>query len=152
MLSLIYKFIRRYKKFGLRAAVGDTLWYMKTHLLINPKKSLKRRMLFSTSCDIMIQLPPTTQIPHPVGIVIGKEVEIGDDVRIYQNVTLGANYGDEQPTIGHDVAIGTGAAVLGDVHVGDGAVIGANSVVLEDVPKNTTVAGAPAVKINNLTS
>lgn len=73
---------------------------------------------------------------------------IGDNTQIWQNVTLGAgksdNYEDAFPTIGSNVKIYTGAVVIGNITVGDGAVVGANAVVTRDVPPNAVVAGVPA--------
>ena len=71
-----------------------------------------------------------------MGVVIGETAEIGDDVLIYQGVTLGGSGkpGKRHPTIGNNVVIGAGAQVLGPIHIGDGARIGANAVVIADVP------------------
>jgi len=93
------------------------------------------------------RLPRSTIITHATGIVIGGGVELGDDVIIFQNTTLGGkgwDYETKFPSIGDNVIIYSGAAVLGDVNVGDNAVIAANAVVLDDVPPGTVVAGAPA--------
>ena len=85
-------------------------------------------------------------IDHGMGVVIGETTEIGDDVLIYQNVTLGGT-GDERgkrhPTIGNNVVIGTGAKVLGGITIGNNARIGAGSVVVHPVPENSTVVGIP---------
>lgn len=93
-------------------------------------------------------------IDHGLGVVIGETTEIGDYVTIYQGVTLGGimpsiesdlqRNQKRHPTIGNNVIIGSGAQVLGSIHVGDNARIGANSVVSKDVPENVTVAGVPA--------
>lgn len=82
--------------------------------------------------------------------VIGETAEIGDNVTIYQNVTLGGTNpsdgvpGKRHPTVADDVVIGSGAQVLGPIHVGKGAKIGANSVVTRDVPDGATMVGIPA--------
>ena len=82
--------------------------------------------------------------------MIGESAEIGDDVTIYQHVTLGGTNpttgigGKRHPTIGNNVVIGSGAQVLGPIQVGDGAKIGANSVVTRDVGPGQTVVGIPA--------
>lgn len=106
------------------------------------------RLMFS--CVISKKLPRSVSMPHPVGVVIGSDSPIGNNCTIMQNVTIGVrNIKDNQsPTIGDDVLIGAGAAVLGDIKVGDGAKITANSVVLSDVPAETTVAGIPAKTVN----
>lgn len=86
-------------------------------------------------------------IDHGMGIVIGETSVIGDDVMLYQNVTLGGTgkqRGKRHPTIGDNVVIGVGAKVLGAVTVGEGAKIGAGAVVLRDVPPHTTAVGVPA--------
>jgi serine O-acetyltransferase len=85
-------------------------------------------------------------IDHGMGVVIGETCEIGDDVVIYQGVTLGGTgkeKGKRHPTIGNHVVIGSGAKVLGSFKVGDNSRIGANAVVLQEVPENSTVVGNP---------
>ncbi len=86
-------------------------------------------------------------IDHGMGVVIGETAEIGDDVYIYHQVTLGGtstSQGKRHPTIGNNVIIGAGAKVLGAINVGEGARIGANAVVVAPVPAGTTVVGIPA--------
>ena len=86
-------------------------------------------------------------IDHGMGVVIGETAEVGDDVIIYQGVTLGGTHlapVKRHPTIQNRVVIGAGAKVLGNILIGEGSRIGANSVVVRDVPANTTVAGIPA--------
>ncbi|KJS87162.1 MAG: serine acetyltransferase [Peptococcaceae bacterium BICA1-8] len=85
-------------------------------------------------------------IDHGAGVVIGETAEIGDNVTIYQGVTLGGTgkeKGKRHPTIGNNVVISTGAKVLGSFKVGDNVRIGAGSVVLREVPENCTVVGVP---------
>ena len=85
-------------------------------------------------------------IDHGAGVVIGETAEVGDDVTIYQGVTLGGTgfaRGKRHPTIGHEVMIGSGAKLLGPIEVGARSKIGANSVVIHDVPENSTVVGNP---------
>lgn len=90
-------------------------------------------------------------IDHGMGVVIGETAEIGNNVTIFHNVTLGGIGGDKNkkrhPTVEDDVLIGAGATVLGDIKIGKGAKIGANAVVLKDVEPYTTVVGIPAKKI-----
>lgn len=86
-------------------------------------------------------------IDHGMGVVIGETAEIGDNVTLYQQVTLGGVSLDARkrhPTIGDDVVIGAGAAVLGPFTIGKGARVGANAVVLKEVEPGTTVVGVPA--------
>jgi len=86
-------------------------------------------------------------IDHGMGVVIGETCEIGDDVTIYQGVTLGGTgkeKGKRHPTIGNNVIIATGAKVLGSFKIGDNSKIGAGAVVLQEVPPNSTVVGIKA--------
>jgi serine O-acetyltransferase len=85
-------------------------------------------------------------IDHGMGVVIGETADIGDDVTLYQGVTLGGTgfaTGKRHPTVQDNVTIGSGAKLLGPITVGHGAKIGANSVVIHDVPPNATVVGNP---------
>ena len=86
-------------------------------------------------------------IDHGMGVVIGETAEIGDDVTLYQGVSLGGvslDPGKRHPTLGNGVVVGAGAAVLGPFKVGDGARIGSNAVVVKAVPPGVTVVGIPA--------
>jgi serine O-acetyltransferase len=85
-------------------------------------------------------------IDHGAGVVIGETAEVGDDVTMYQGVTLGGTgfaRGKRHPTVGSEVMIGSGAKLLGPIEVGARSKIGANSVVIHDVPENATVVGNP---------
>ncbi len=85
-------------------------------------------------------------IDHGMGVVIGETAVIGDNVLLYQGVTLGGTgltKGKRHPTVGDNVVIGGGAKVLGNITVGDNSYIGANAVVIRDVPPNSTVVGVP---------
>ncbi len=85
-------------------------------------------------------------IDHGMGVVIGETAEIGDDVLLYQGVTLGGTgkeKGKRHPTLGNNVVVGAGAKILGAISVGDNAKIGAGSVVVKPVPSGTTVVGVP---------
>ncbi|GEM86792.1 serine O-acetyltransferase [Meiothermus granaticius] len=86
-------------------------------------------------------------IDHGMGVVIGETAEVGNDVLIFHGVALGGTgfgRGKRHPTVGNNVLIGTGAKILGPITIGDGARIGANSVVLENIPPDSTAVGAPA--------
>ncbi|MDP4090110.1 MAG: serine O-acetyltransferase EpsC [Bacillota bacterium] len=86
-------------------------------------------------------------IDHGMGVVIGETAEVGENVTIYHGVTLGGtgkDKGKRHPTVGDNVIIGAGAKVLGPVYIGNEAKIGANTVVLTDVPSKATAVGAPA--------
>jgi len=85
-------------------------------------------------------------IDHGMGVVIGETTEIGDDVLIYQGVTLGGTSSSQEkrhPTLGNGVVVGAGAKVLGNINIGDYAKIGAGSVVVNEVPEHATVVGIP---------
>ncbi len=85
-------------------------------------------------------------IDHGMGVVIGETTEIGDDVLLYQNVTLGGTgkeKGKRHPTLGNHVVVGTGAKILGNIRVGDHVKVGAGSVVIHPVPDHSTVVGVP---------
>lgn len=89
-------------------------------------------------------------LDHATGIVIGETAVVGDNVSIMQSVTLGGTgkeSGDRHPKVGNGVLISAGAKILGNIRIGDNAKVAAGSVVLNDVPPHTTVAGVPAVEI-----
>ena len=89
-------------------------------------------------------------IDHGSGVVIGETCEIGDDCTIYQGVTLGGTgkeKGKRHPTLGDNVLVATGAKVLGSITIGENSKVGAGSVVLKDVPPNSTVVGIPGVVV-----
>ena len=100
-------------------------------------------------------------IDHGMGVVVGETSEIGDNVTIYHNVTLGGSspsidserqrHEKRHPTIGNDVVIGSGAQIIGPIKVGNNSRIAANAVVVKDVPENATMVGIPAraVKLEN---
>ena len=115
-------------------------------------KLLARMISYLTRIITGIEIHPAAQIgrrffiDHGEGVVIGETAEIGDDVLIYQQVTLGGtgnDHGKRHPTIGNHVIIGAGAKVLGDIIIADHVRIGAGSVVIEDVPSHSTVVGVP---------
>ena len=123
-------------------------------------KFISRLMMHLARILTGIEIHPAAKIgsnffmDHGLGIVIGETAEIGENVTIYQAVTLGGimpsvethlqRNQKRHPTIGNNVIIGSGAQILGPINVGDNARIGANSVVSKDVPSDVTVAGVPA--------
>ncbi len=113
---------------------------------------LPRMLAMITRAVTGIEIHPAAQIgrglfiDHGTGVVIGETADIGDNVTLYQGVTLGGTgfaTGKRHPTVQDNVTIGSGAKLLGPITVGHGAKIGANSVVITDVPPNSTVVGNP---------
>lgn len=135
---------------GLKAS----LRHKKAHrLYLEGKYFLARKYADKTRLKTGIEIHPGAKIgkgfviDHGMGVVIGETTEIGNNVLIYQGVTLGGTgkeTGKRHPTIGNNVVIGCGAKVLGPVNIGDNAKIAANAVVLTDVPPDSTAVGAPA--------
>ncbi len=129
----LHRVAHRLWRWGLRlpARMLAHLGRMLTGIEIHPAARIGRRLV----------------IDHGDGIVIGETAEIGDDVLMYHQVTLGGTSlvgGKRHPTIGNNVILGAGAKVLGPITIGDGARIGANAVVLSDVAPGQTVVGIPA--------
>jgi len=92
-------------------------------------------------------------IDHGMGVVIGETAEIGDDVLLYQGVTLGGTgkvTGKRHPTLGNGVVVGAGAKILGNIRIGDYSKVGAGSVVVHPVPDQSTVVGIPGRVVSNL--
>jgi serine O-acetyltransferase len=113
---------------------------------------LPRFIAYMTTAVTGVEIHPAARIgrglfiDHGVGVVIGETAEVGYDVTIYQGVTLGGTgfaRGKRHPTVGNEVMIGAGSALLGPIVIGDRSKIGANSVVIHDVPPNSTVVGNP---------
>ncbi len=129
------------------------LHYRTAHKLYNKKHYFLARWLSQrTAHKTGIEIHPGAQIgkglfiDHGHGVVIGETTIIGDNVTLYQGVTLGGNgkeHGKRHPTIGNNVMISAGARVLGSFTVGDNSKIGSGSVVLSEVPPNSTVVGVP---------
>ena len=104
---------------------------------------LRRLFTAYLNCDLGMALPESVFLPHPFGIVVSSGVELGEDVVIGQQVTIGNRGGVmAAPKIGNRVYIGAGAKILGPVTLGDDAIVGANAVVTKDVPAGATVVGA----------
>ncbi|MGB7589444.1 MAG: serine O-acetyltransferase EpsC [Solirubrobacterales bacterium] len=104
------------------------------------------RMVTAVEIHPSAKIGPEFFIDHGSGVVIGETAEIGRRVTLYQGVTLGGTglqRGKRHPTLGDNVTVGSGAKLLGPISVGDGAKIGANTVVIEDVPPASTVVGNP---------
>ena len=124
-----------------------------SHRLYRGRFMLLARIVSQASRALTgIEIHPGAQIgrrffiDHGMGVVIGETTEIGDDVILYQGVTLGGTgkeRGKRHPTIGNNVVIGTGAKILGNITIGHNTKVGAGSVVIRSVPDNSTVVGVP---------
>ena len=146
--------------FLLYAGVHATIYYRLAHWLhLHRCRFLARCISQWARFWTNIEIPPGAAIgrrlviDHGAGIVIGETTEIGDDVLLYQGVTLGGtgkDVGKRHPTLGSNVMVGSGARVLGPITINDNARIAAGAVVLQDVPANATAVGVPAqiVRIN----
>lgn len=143
---------------GLHALIAYRLAHRlyKWHIPVIP-----RMISYLTRIITGIEIHPAAKIgrkffiDHGEGVVIGETTVIGDNVLIYQQVTLGGTgkeHGKRHPTLGNNVIVGAGAKVLGNITLGDNVRVGAGSVVIEDVPANSTVVGIPGrvvVRDNN---
>ena len=134
---------------GLHALISHRIahFFYKLHLFF-PARLISQVSRHLTGIEIHpgAQIGRGFFIDHGMGVVIGETAIIGDNVLLYQGVTLGGTgleKGKRHPTIGNNVVIGTGAKVLGNITVGDNSYIGANAVVIKDVPPNSTVVGVP---------
>ncbi|ELZ36069.1 serine acetyltransferase [Halorubrum saccharovorum DSM 1137] len=147
-MELLRRFLVRLRSDGLLMTVHLSIKFLTGINIINFYNAIIfREHTIATSCDISTCLPRSTELPHPVGIVVGHDVEIGSNVRIRQSVTIGRSEPDPDagyPTIADDVSIGAGTVILGDIDLGEGCTTGANSVVVDDVPPHSTVVGVPA--------
>ena len=131
--------------------ISNIFWKLKIKLLARFLSHIAR---FLTGIEIhpAVKIGKNFFIDHGMGIVIGETTVIGDNVSIYQGVTLGGTKWEKKkrhPTISDNVIIGAGAKVLGPITVGKSSKIGANSVVTKNVPANTVVVGIPARVVDN---
>ncbi|HUB99558.1 MAG TPA: serine O-acetyltransferase [Solirubrobacterales bacterium] len=135
------------------AGVQALLAHRAAHALAEARVPLAPRTIaYLTRAVTGVEIHPAAEIgreffiDHGSGVVIGETARIGDRVTLYQGVTLGGTgfqRGKRHPTLGDNVTVGSGAKLLGPIAVGDGAKIGANTVVVEDVPPGATVVGNP---------
>ena len=140
---------------ALKAHRRANALYRKGHVLL--ARILSQRARHKTGIEIHpgAEIGRRVFIDHGDGVVIGETTIIGNDVTIYQGVTLGGtgkDIGKRHPTIGSNVTIGAGAKVLGPVYIGDNVRVGAGSVVLKNLPANATAVGVPAeiVRVGNI--
>lgn len=138
------------------------MFHRVAHSLYNRKHFFTARLISQISRFLTgIEIHPGAQIgrrffiDHGMGIVIGETAEIGDDVMLFHQVTLGGtgkDKGKRHPTVENNVIISAGVKVLGPIVIGENSKIGANAVVLHDIPKNATAVGIPAkaVRLNGV--
>ena len=129
------------------------LWHRLAHKLYSARIPLLPRLISQCNRFLTgIEIHPGARIgrrcfiDHGMGVVIGETTEIGDDVLLYQGVTLGGTgneKGKRHPTLGNHVVVGAGAKILGGIRIGDNVKVGAGSVVVHPVPDNSTVVGIP---------
>lgn len=145
-------------KSGIEVLLYSSFWalllYRPAHVLYKCHLFFAARLISQLARFLTgIEIHPGAEIgeglfiDHGMGVVIGETCEIGNNVTIYQGVTLGGtgkDVGKRHPTIGNNVMIGSGAKVLGPIVIGNNSKVGAGSVVLKDVPEDSTVVGVPA--------
>ncbi len=139
----------------LYPGVQAVFCYRIAHFLYKLKlKFIAQLIMYMVRNALNIEIHPAAVIgkrlfiDHGTGVVIGETVEIGNDVLIYHGVTLGGtgkHHGKRHPSIKNNVTIGAGAKILGPIVIGDFSKVGANAVVLRDVPPHSTAVGIPAV-------
>lgn len=149
-----------FEVFFLYSGLHALIAYRVSHWLFKHKRFIMARWLsqhakFKTGIEIHpgAKIGKGLFIDHGMGVVIGETAEVGDYCTLYQGVTLGGtgkDKGKRHPTLGNNVMVGAGAKVLGPLKVGDNAKIGANALVLSEVPANSTAVGVPArvVRLN----
>lgn len=147
--------------FLLYPSIHARIGHIVSHFLYNHKYFFTARLIsqiarFFTGIEIHpgAKLGNAILIDHGMGVVIGETAEVGNRVIIYHGTTLGGtgkDTGKRHPTVGNDVFIGAGTKILGPINIGSNSKIGANSVVLKDVPEGATVVGVAAkiVKVKN---
>jgi serine O-acetyltransferase len=149
-----------FEVFFLYSGLHAVIYYRISHWLFTHHRFILARWVsqhakFKTGIEIHpgAKIGKGLFIDHGTGVVIGETTEIGDYCTLYQGVTLGGtgkDKGKRHPTLGNNVMVGSGAKILGPLKVGDNAKIGANALVLSDVPANATAVGVPAhvVRLN----
>lgn len=152
--------ISNFETFFLYPGFKAIRMYRRAHRLWNHNhKFLARWISQRASRKTGIEIHPAAQIgkrffiDHGTGVVIGETTEIGDDVTLYQGVTLGGtgkDVGKRHPTLGNGVMVGCGAKILGPIKIGDNVNVAAGAVVLDEIPADSTAVGVPArvVKMN----
>lgn len=133
----------------LNYRIGKYLFFKQNRFAYWMAKYYRYRLITTRGCDISYKavIGKNLQLPHPIGIIIGDGVIIKNNVKIWHHVTLGSHGKDgrslEYPIINEGVKIFAGAKIIGRLNIGNGAVIGANSVINIDVPEGSTAVGIP---------
>jgi len=135
-------------------------WYRVSHVLSKSRLKIFARIINGMvrivySCDIspFAVIGKRVVFMHGFDIVIGSNVLIGDDVKIFNGTTFGnrgGQHNDGQPRVDNNCVIGTGAKLLGNIHIEENSNIGANAVVLKNFPPNSTIVGIPAKQVTSL--
>ena len=144
----------RLEVFLLYPSIHAIIAYRITHFLYKKRLLFIARLISQISRFFTgIEIHPGAKIgkgffiDHGMGVVIGETTEVGDNVTLFQGVTLGGtgkDTGKRHPNLGDNVVVGSGAKILGPIQIGNNAKIGANAVVLREVPENATAVGIPA--------
>jgi serine O-acetyltransferase len=147
----IFEVILTYSGFHAILLHRITHFLYKLRIPVIPRLlSFMNRFLTGIEIHPAAKIGPGFFIDHGMGVVIGETTEIGENVTLYQGVTLGGTgkeTGKRHPTIGNNVVIGAGAKILGNIRIGNNVKIGANSVVIKDVPDDSTVVGVPGIVV-----
>lgn len=148
--------------FLLYSFIHALIWYRVAHFFYKRKCFFIARFISQVARALTgIEIHPGAKIgkglfiDHGMGVVIGETAEVGDNVTLYHGVTLGGtgkDTGKRHPTVGNNVFIGSGAKLLGPIVIGDNVKVGANAVVLKDIPSNCTAVGIPARTIYKTTA
>lgn len=141
--KMLLKAIRTYAKYAGRTdpvALARRKWAVAQHRLWS--------IICGSDIPVSTRIGGGLLLPHPQGVVIHGDANIGPNCLIMSQVTIGVTRRGGPPSIGGAVDIGTGAKILGPIHIGDGAQIGANAVVLTNVPAGATAVGIPARVVN----
>lgn len=148
-LQMIYAPFNHTKQMRLLLLVGQ--WFLRIPLVGDFLSTMVEyiiRILFSSDISCKASIPSDVIFVHGQDIVIGAAVKIGHHCKIFNGVTLGNKSteidSNEQPTIGNNCVLSTGAKILGAITVGDNCVVGANSVVIKSIPPNSIAVGVPA--------
>lgn len=135
----IIKNIHAFQKTEERTGVINALcgnYYKMIHILLG--------LVYGSGVSLDVKIPLSTKLPHPNGVFIHGNVVIGEDCMIMQQVTITTKGSEVAPTLKRGVYIGSGAKVLGAVTIGENSSIGANGVVVKDIPAHCTAVGVPA--------